>query len=912
MSEPKIDPFWNSDSSIKLRPFFVIGIPVLLLVLSVVLSGLKGCTQLGEQGSKDVYNPAEYQDGGFVGGANRLLDELLLDTLEGECPVTDLESLNAKYKALIFGLPYGEEHKSVIEASDLRLIGIRADRIQSEASRMFYYNSRLPQLLQQQKDQIAETYFRIFCQGLDYDKSKGKKPIKVTKVEIIPSMFKVALTKDPWVGTVEGAQNCLFDEDNAVFLNFGNSILPLPKLRRADLTNSIKLQAVADEATLLTVRGNGIDYYDVYKTLFKANDDGRKACANIVIVNSSGEADTKSPYFTLCCAHDSLYIRSKMKMRVFGKSSTYEFAAKESGYQKDDVVPVEDGMKIVAYNADDYKIAEFSLFTKDPTRTLSRLSLTNVGRERINLPAEHSDLFTRQVVRGLSQNMSNTYNIDMVHLSLDPMLSHEFEKEVKNYLYAVKRQIGTPKHIKRDSEQYDISLTVMDMATGDILASPYYTTRFDEIPEEMHITTRNPALTRRFVGSAFKPMVALASVLTNPSLLQLDTHGKYHLDESGDRATFFGRRTNAWAKKQASHWNGSKFPDFLSYSDDVYPVALATLAMSGAKVDKDVSVLPLTGDNNYFKQNRGGMLYFRNEQEVSYGAQNPPFNDWLTYLYAVNYDTDSHTDTIFKNLYTQNNLNHQDRRYGLDELIPDATNLYLNRFLEGKEFRQMLPPWVLGQGDNQWNCVKLAEAWCRMLTKRDVLATLIHNDNPLSSLIDDVDSEPAKRTVYGPATRVQTNSIWNRFLESFAEAQNFNSYHGSTLQRMYNQVQNLNESGIDNQLVLFSKTGTPDIYDRYDIPLIGGNRRKIDIGMYCFGLMDKSQFELVKLNKPAKGIVAVVRVTRTYECARCSRGNGTCKQCEDFKGVSSVHARNFFSENANRLRKFYEMTHRYY
>lgn len=92
---------------------------------------------------------------------------------------------------------------------------------------MFYYNSRLPQLLQQQKDKIAETYFRISCQGLDYDKSKGKKPIKVTKVEIIPSMFKVALTKDPWVGTVEGAQNCLFDEDNAVFLNFGNSILPL-------------------------------------------------------------------------------------------------------------------------------------------------------------------------------------------------------------------------------------------------------------------------------------------------------------------------------------------------------------------------------------------------------------------------------------------------------------------------------------------------------------------------------------------------------------------------------------------------------------------------------------------------------------------------------------------------------------
>lgn len=913
MSEPKIDPYWTNDSSMGLRPFFVIGIPVFILILSVVFSGLKSCTQLGQQGSKDVYNPAEHPDAGFVGGANRLFDELLLDTLEGDCPITDLKSLNAKYKALIFDLPYGEEHKSVIEASDLRLIGIKAERIKSDAGRMFYYNSRLPQLLQQQKDQMSETYFRISCRGLDYDKTVGKKPIKVTRVEVVPSMFKVALTKDPWTGVILGAQNCLFDDDHTVYVNYGNSILPLPKLRRADLTNSIKLQAVGDAATLLNPQGKPIDYYEIYKTMFVAPDATRKACANILLRNSLNDDKAQSPYFTLCCAHDSLYLRSHIKMRVFSKTKVSEVEPKSQGNQQDAVVPLEDGMKIVAYNADDYKIAEFSVFTSDPIRTLSSLSLTNVGRERINLPAEHTDLFTRQVIRGLSQNMSNTYNIDRVQLSIDPLLSKAFETELRNYLYGVKRNIGTPRHINKDSEQYDISLTIMDMATGDIIASPYYTTRFEEIPEEMKITTRNPAMTRRFVGSAFKPLVALASVLTNPSLIDMDTHGKYHLSEDGETATFFGRPTVSWAKKSPSHWAGTTFTDFLSYSDDVYPVALTALAMSGAKVGADVSTLPVTGDNNYFKLDpRNQMLVFRKGQEVNFGPQNHPFNDWLTYLYAANYDTDVNTDTIFKNLYSQNNLNHQDRRYGLDDLIPDAMNLYLNRFLEGNPFRQMLPPWVLGQGDNQWSCIKLAEAWCRMLSKRNVLATLIHNEDELSSLVDGVEAEPQKHTVQGPASKSQVNNTWNRFLQHLSDAQNYPSAHSNTLRSMFTRVQRLNNSGIDNRLVLFSKTGTPEIYDRYDIPLIGGNRRQIDIGMYCFGLMDEQQYDNVKSNRPAKGIVAVVRITRTYECAQCSKGVGQCSRCAAFAGVNSAHARNFLSTDSLRMKKFYDMTRRYY
>ena len=898
-----------------LRPFFVIGIPVLVLVLSILLSGLKSKTQLGRQGSKDVYTPTECPDSGFVGGANRLLAKLLLDTLNADIPVTNLDSLNKKYLALEFALPYDEDHKATIEASDLRLVGIRAERIKDDRDRMFYYNSRFPKLLEMQKEQIADTYFRISSKGERYNRKEQVKPIKVTKVEVIPSMFKVALTKDPWTGIIEGAQNCLFDESNAVFLNYGNTILPLPKVKKADLVHPIRLDAIADESLLLNANGSNIDYYNLYNTMMFGKGDGKSSCVNINLNKSTRDEHTKSPEFTLCYAHDSLFLRLDVdRMRIYGKKKTYIFHKKSQGEQDDAIVPAEDGMKIIAEAGDGRKIAEFTLFTHDPTRKLSSLSLTNVGRERINIPAGQTDLFTRQMIRGLSRNMSNIYNIDTVTLSIDPLFSKLFEDELKSYLHAVKKTIGTPKHIKKGSEQYDISMTVMDMATGDIIATPYYTTRLDEIPEKLRMTTRNPALSRRFIGSTFKPMVALASVLTNPNLINLDTHGKYHLNGDDKTATFLGRNTEMWARKSSSHWYGSTFTDFLSYSDDVYPVALAAIAMSDKNLENGTT-LSIRGDNNYFKMQKG-LLHFRNADEVNFGPQSHPFNDWLTYLFAANYDSDINTDTIFKNLYTKNNLSHQERRYGLDELIPDVTNLYLNRFLEGNGFRQMLPPWVLGQGDNQWSCIKVAEAWSRMLTKRNVLASFIHNDKIPSSLVDGVEREPQKHTINGPATKTGTNNTWNAFLNHLHEAQYYQSAHNNTLGRMYNQVNTLNKSGIKHSLVLFSKTGTPDIYDRYDVPLIGGNRRQIDLGMYTFGLMDDKQYQNVKDNKPARGIVCVVRITRTYECTACSdrqrRHLGQCSRCEAFNGVNSFHARNFFSENSSRMRKFYDLTRKYY
>ena len=72
-------------------------------------------------------------------------------------------------------------------------------------------------------------------------------------------------------------------------------------------------------------------------------------------------------------------------------------------------------------------------------------------------------------------------------------------------------------------------------------------------------------------------------------------------------------------------------------------------------------------------------------------------------------------------------LKEDDRCYGLQEVAPDQTQLRMDRFRTGEDFRGLLVSWILGQGDNMWNCIKLAEAWSRMINKRDIRASFIHD-----------------------------------------------------------------------------------------------------------------------------------------------------------------------------------------
>lgn len=945
MEEPRIDPTWTRDRHFKLRPFLAVGVAMLLLVLCLLLSTMKGCTALGETASNDVFEQSE--ESGFIKKTNDLLEMLLADTVSnGTKPVlvTNMDSLHKKYPALMFALPYSADAKAVVEASDLRLVGIHPERIKDENMRNFYYNSRLPQLLRQQRNEMAETYFDIKTKGTtadggkSYDPTTHKKPIDIVSIKLHASMFKVALKKNPWHGVVYAKQNCLFDENNAVFLTYGSSMIPIPKERSHDsiAASAPIVEAVLDTAMLLQRGGQPIDYYRHYQSAFDRSNPSRGHSISIRMCQHKGSRPIADVQISSTAT--SLRIVATQKVCVFrGNQKAKVIEPVIYGSAKNaDTVSICDGMKLAVYNKDNNsKLGEFTLHTSDPTSILSSLIQTNVGTSRYTIASNQTDLFTQQVVRGITRHMSDRDGITDIRLTLDPMLSLELEKAATDYIHQMQRTIKTPGCQK--NQQYDISVTVMDMATGEVLATPFYTTKFDDkdYPEALKTTTRNVALSRRYIGSTFKPILAAAAVQANPNLLNLDTHGCYHLTPLGNNkfeAVFFGHKTKAWAKTPdvQKQWNGTTFTNFLAHSDDVYPVALAALAMTGNNTSRELS---LKGENNYFR-NKGGYLYFRTAGE-SPEYTTHPFTNWLAYITRANYDNfddkDGHQDPFHElklqqlaNLKAKGvEISDDDLSFGLREVSPDITNLYYNIFRDGGEFRTYLAPWVLGQGNNEWSTLTMAQAWARMVGRRDVYASFIKTKGETVSLSDSkAMNVPGCCITNGntPRSKAQIDGTWNEFLDRLSAAPSVTGDPGgnNTLIRMHSAVGSvINSKRKADPMVLFCKTGTPDAYSRYEVPLMGGNNRFFDIGMFSFVLAPQSQVNAIKGGKTGHGIVCIVRLTRTYQCDKCNaavrRGGTQCSTCLSSKCLESSHARNFFSQTENgHLQMLYDMTLKYY
>lgn len=924
MAEPKIDnftlfPFW--------RKGLVVGLSFLLVFTAIILSPFKSCTALGKVAKNDIYDPSE-NGAGFVSKADSVFKELLTkvnDTIRA----TSLQKLNERYYAIEFALPYGEDGKAYIEASDLRVVDIHPEYLSNESLQRFYYNSRLPQLLKLQNEQIGETFFKITSRGKEA--YKGTRPIEIASIEMIPTIFKVALAKNPWKGVIECEDNCLFNDSNSIYLSYGNSVLPLHNNRRLTLAgNNIVFNAIMGEGTLLSDNLGPVDYYRYYQRAYKQNSP-HSVCINLL--ESRGEKAIGS--ITISYSHDTICFSRNCGLLIVGNGQLMRCEAQNIiGRDRPVMVPFKDGMKILVYNEEfNRKYGEFTIQKRNPILTLSSLIQSSMGTSRFYVSRNQTDLFTQQLLRGLSRHLSNRNNIDKVSLTIDPLMSREFENEIKPYLKDLSERISKDKPKSQKKEQYDMSVTIMNLETGEVLATPFYSSQFDnnDLPEALKLTARNTALSRRSIGSVFKPMVALAAIQATPSLLNLNTQSprRYYgpMDWGGKdpKATFFGRKTRVWAKTENSryHWDGCDFSTFLGRSDDVYPVALATLAMTGPNGNSETTVLPIEANSDFFELDHQGVLKFKDSRmEKSANLVTHPFTAWLSYLYGVRleeHESDSRklftTDIhMYDELVKNEELNYQTKTFGLQEISPDLTQLRLDRFLDGDDFRSRLVPWVLGQGDNMWNCIKIAEAWSRMVGKFDVKATFIKQEReksyvPLLKGSGDLKSMP--ETNNGLRRTHDMNESWNRFLDIFSSAQKYKG-QGATLYKMFDKVSQLNQRN-HSSLILFGKTGTPDAYSRYEFPILGGNNRYMDVGMYSFALVDSTVYSnYIKHNQHGKGIVCVVRITRSYECKNCKSGK-QCEACKKFWGLKSDHARAFFSDpQSNRLQKLYDMTQNYY
>ncbi len=856
MTQSKIDRKWSS----KYKTYFLWA-AALLAAFVLVATCFKGCTQFGRDAKSDVYTPES--EAGFIGNANKLFRELLNDAKErtNKAPKS-LEELNLKYAPFTFAFPENYKEGMGGRVSDLRLVDIHTDAFMNESQRKFYNNSVLPNLLMKQRQNMGTRIFNIKFE---------KDSLDVKSIELVPSMFRVALEKDPWQGTIMAADNSLFPESKHCFIVWGKNMMPIRMASHAQ-GNFI---VTADKSQRKFMRMNReVDYYTCFQEYNQQN--------TMLIVNLGNHGKAlKLEYLSA----------NQLRVKVEGGvhchvvdsvGNTVDIHSTEAG-AKGEIVPFQNDLKLIITNRTGEKQNEFVVSHHNPMLNLSLLVNSNSGKSRFFLDKGFIDLFTQQMVTGLSSTLRNSTFKDTVQLTVDPMLSLEFEREMQRYCETVLM----PQSFAKSDDIWEMSLTVMDMATGNVVAAPFYCSANRGISEEIAASRKNPALMRRYVGSTFKPLLALAAVQTTPSLIDLNTVGKYRLlpNDVASRSTihaplshasFYGTEIDAWSLKAPGFWNGSqRMGDFLAKSDDVYPVALTVLSMmneSGAASTYHFgNYAPFTS-----------RLHLQSNTDQMNWTSLPLFQN-IDRLYDVkSYDAfyDEENENMLHYIWRGLRLEEADQ-LGLDLVNPDPTVMYYDHLHDKPHtLRANLVPWVLGQGSNEWNCVKLAEAWTRMLTKRAVRASLIRMDEEQQLLTQRFEHPQ------------QSNQVWNRFLNELQYAQ---SHSPNLLTPMNHRVEELNKG-----LVLFSKTGTPENYDRQEWRTIQNQTVWLDLGLYCMALMPSTSFASVQKEGKARGVMCVIRVTRLT------------KHRPSTDGVSSSHARNFFSSNPVRLKKFYDMTKMYY
>lgn len=825
------------------------------------------------------------KESGYVKNMDKLLADLLLIQDESVDTIKTVDDLNRRYKAFTFSLPFAGDielnsESSFVHTSDIRLEDIDPTFIVDEKNRDFFYNSNLQSLLEKQRTDKSINCFKI-C----FVKDDGQ--LRIRSITLSPSLFRVEHEKKVWNGTIMATDNQLFPESEYCFLSWGNDIVPI-KHCESEGNRNVIFTADLSTHSFFTVQNDTQAPINPVKLSMGAYNR-RVNCIVLHINDESGRIGTA---FIKYVDSTTLLVKADERIRcvfyvIGNQAKRVNPTTAACNY---DSIDFSRDLKVVFYNKNNKKLSEMMLSHKNPIFMMSCPIRNNKGLSRYIVDASLTDRFMQQVVHGAYSMLADNDINESVQLTLDPYLSKWLEEEMKVYINSLRSDFRA-RSIGRDDDRWEMSVTVLDMRTGDVIAMPYYRTEDEKLPRGVAMSRKNPALTRRYIGSTFKPLLTLSAVQTVPELLNLNTVGRRYYNYKGkDTAYMFGALVAPWATSSGNHWMGRQsIETFLAASCDVYPVALTILAMNNGQWPGTA------GEEDIF--NTDHRLRFKSEEFV---VTSRPFIKNLDALYDLySYDaSENSTDPIGKmDSYIWRNIPgwdklSEDQSQSVDVVTPDATVMDYGNFYEKTDVRGNLVPWVLGQGSNSWSCLKLAEAWCRMLTKRRVRASIAASKATKADLI-----------ALSPQDDIDRSGLWNSFLDKLSAAQSLAEYN--MLSPMYKVLDTLNNNmQLTNKdsLVLFSKTGTPNQYSREEYLHMGHSKLQYDIGLYCMGLMSRGAFDSVKNNQEGDGVMCVIRITRI----------STKKDPARVTGLWSTDARNFFSNNLQRFQEFYWLTRNHF
>ena len=891
---------------------------VIIVLIVIVVFSISRCSH----SSKDNYQP-EYKDGkGFIGKADSLFSELLV--FEVIIPKTErnklnaVEQLNRRYPSLKFTLPDEVEVGECI-VSDIRLVGINEkylDSIKNKYLKTWYYSSELPKIIKYQQNNKFKKFFDLKITTIDGI-------AKVEHIKMIPSLYKIKFNSKPWIGTINGQSYGKIDTVNSLFIVYGSSILPVRRqavLLEQEVQSDYEITLIDNH---MKHNNKDIDLYEYYWEHYekqKPMDHLKRILIKIKV------DDNKYKSFVLQVVKDSIrrvdnividlpsnldiYCNTK-KMSATTNPGQGEGSRKFYSFRfVENVVRL-----IVSDQGKDNKKAEFYLYRQNPMNMLSYSIETNKGKLRKQVDTLYTDNFTRQIIDIFNQKMDEK-SPNKINLSLDPYLAKTLENELGKYVHEILLKDKT----LHTSENIEMSISLINSATGEILAAPSYSTQ--KVNTALMLERKNPNTQRRFVGSCFKPLMTLATVLMYEPLLNMklktemwqkqQCNEKMIKDKNNKEkkiyydVTIMGHRVQGLSKDLCDQFKTNlDMTNFISKSNDIYPVILAMYAFTNPN-GKDIPV-------NYpsiYPNFQASLLKPDNENKNTfvnpdYNIHNQRFARILDALYSVNSSDVKQNSQDMKNtpdiyvwrLYKQNGFNETDS-ISFPDISPEYTNMYYGSWYN-ETYRGKVISWVLGQGDNSWSPLKLSEAWARMTTKYPVQLSFIKNPQPKyqSLLPQEIQSKDNNVNALRWTTEKSVNDVWNTFLDIFKNAQKLGELLPPTLSR----AQSINQ----NYIVL-GKTGTPNEFHLSDDdPMSRPNNKEIkyDLGLYTLTLMTVNQYNRIKANRDNyvaqnSGITAVIRIVHTYKTEY-----GSCLGSEKADKIQSKHARNFISNSNSVLER---------
>jgi len=792
---------------------------------------------------------------GLYGKINFALDKALKEKGYIADKLTDTTYM--KDSRLLFFVPQTENH--IVDVREIRLIGFIPDSTEIE----FFHNSNFKRYLQKQKENLDKSYFIIEWKKEEY-------PPRIKSIKIDNTLGDVPLLNNNWKGQIFLEDPFSQIDKNVVYLIKDNMPIPL-------FTSNFPIIEFCGAPTkFIPVK---IDEWKPNKT--HEYQQWYNDMNNIVPSHSKVlrvEYNNKN-WVEFLNKGDSIYLSNGTQDTIFMWINNHKqpIPRQVNGY----AFP-RSFKNMVKLEIKSTK--EYIYLSKTPFSVASKSTNNGFAGKRINIKEEYCDLFTRQQLLQLESNLDTTSQ--NIKLTTNIILSKILEDEIKDYVNKKLFPNKTTQKTKKD--EFQMSICLMDISTGEVIAAPYYSNRFSDKKTVAETEIRNFNLVRHHIGSTFKPLLAFAAAAKYPSLSKFSLT---NLVERTDDCCLIGYKVPHYGKGNDLFWNtyNSKSRiNFLGHSHDNYPIALTMLALTendsnpadiilfnllnAQKLDNEkINNLPkLLGNNdltripNYYKKKE--ILF--NEEKVKAKLEESSFANLLYNLYDIEMgsrDVNNWSltaDTMSWRYLKGNTLK-------LYSLYPDKLNLQLdliNNFIDFENF-------VLGQGNNFWNNVKLAEAYSRLLSKKAVKATFLKGNDSIPDLFKDngmfnhISHYDFKRT------KQEIENAWISFMEDWREAvaqtkrddKKNPTHKGGTLHEAYKKFKDSFKDNANdfNKYHFYCKTGTPQKYNinehskrsKEDGTVYLSETLWRDEGVFVFGITNKDD------NNP-KGIVGVIYIKR--------------------------------------------------